>query len=60
MAIECPDCRTVTGNDNATHCVACGRKFYKLKPRSNDDLHWLGVSLLIGVLLTVFVVQRRC
>ena len=61
MAIECPDCRTVTGNDDATHCVACGRKFYKEKRRSkNDDLRLLGVCLVIGSLLTFFVVQRRC
>ena len=60
MAIECPACRTVTGNDDAPHCIACGRKFYKAKRKSNDDLHWIGVCLVIGTLLTFFVVQRRC
>lgn len=60
MAIECPDCRTVTGNDDATQCVACGRFLYKQKRSYNDDLYWVGGSLMIGLLLTIFVVQRRC
>jgi uncharacterized paraquat-inducible protein A len=60
MALECPDCRTVTGNDQAARCVACGRTLYKQKPRPTDDWHILAVSVLAGVLLTIFVVQHRC
>ena len=60
MAIECPDCRTVIGNDDASRCLACGRKLRKQQHRSNDDLQWLALSLVIGALLTLFIVQRRC
>jgi hypothetical protein len=60
MAIECPDCRTVTGNDDSEQCVACGRFLYKVKRRSNSDVKLISISLVIGMLLTFFVVQRHC
>ena len=60
MAIECPDCRTVTGNDNSEQCVACGRYFYAVKRRSSNNARWLTASIVTGLLLAYIVVQRRC
>ena len=60
MAIECPDCRTITGNDDAPYCSACGREFYKIKPRQDTGWQILALCIAIGALLTFLFVQRRC
>ena len=59
MAIECPYCRCVTSNDDAPCCAACGR-VYKQIFRYADEIRWIAVSLVIGLVLTIFVLQRGC
>jgi hypothetical protein len=46
MPIECPTCRMVTGNDRASHCIACGRKFFRRERRFRGLTSWWAFCFL--------------
>jgi hypothetical protein len=60
MATRCPHCRTVTSEDDAPQCIACGRGFFKLQPRYIGAWKTIFFCLVLGLLLIYFVVHRRC
>jgi hypothetical protein len=60
MGVECPACHRVTSNDHAPKCIGCGLKFNKVERKRDTGWQILAVCFLIGTVLTVFVVQRRC
>ena len=59
MAIECPQCRTVTRNDDAPECAACGRSFRGVKPKGQGSWQTLvGAGFFLAVLAVIFALQR--
>jgi uncharacterized paraquat-inducible protein A len=60
MATQCTVCRTVNSEDDAPHCVTCGSILHEQDLSSGGTLKTLVFCLVIGLLLTHFVVHHQC
>jgi uncharacterized paraquat-inducible protein A len=60
MATQCPVCRTVNGEDDTPHCVACGSRLHKQERRYVGAWKTIWFCLVLGLLLIYFVVHRGC
>ena len=61
MAIECPHCRMVTGNDRASHCIACDRKFFGRERKFRGLTSWWAFLIpALFVLIMGVLFLRHC
>jgi uncharacterized protein (DUF983 family) len=62
MALQCPECRTVTANLRSPQCEACGYRFTgtETKNPAGTFAQYVTAAIAVGIVMGVFLALRGC